>query len=1016
MRLPRTDLWLVCLAVTASMMVLPSRADEADDQYAVAAGHYAQQRWKLAVEEFQAFLAKYPNDARTSDTLFFLGEALVKLERHEEAGQRFQDYLRRDAAGQHARPALFRIGEAAYLAGKAAEAKDALQKFLKQYPKDDLNAYVVPYLGQLALAENRVAEAESLFRQGLTQYPQGSLQDDCRFGLARALEKQDKTGEAERLYLALAGKPSSRLASDSQLRLGAVQYASGKFSEAAESFAAFEANWKQSPQIGMARLVHGWALMKLGRSKDAATLFKQVAADSKLGTDACYWLGLAQKAQKDWTAAAKTLLEAAGQAPEHRLSTAIRFHAGDALLHAGDYPAARQQFDAVLQSPSGLGEWGADAMLGICQAALRQKDHETIDRQSAEFMRRFSASPLRADVKRIQARSLIERKQYQKAADLLGPLVAGKEPGAEAAEERYLLGLAYEGLKRYDQALAAIGPVLNSANAPFKTDAQLAQALVFVATKRYAEAIPPLESFLAASVGPDAQSSADLMVKARGNLAICLARTKELDKAKKLYAGLIEKYPQHELIVPMTEQLADAAYDAGDTAWSQALFAQLADQGRAADKQMAGLAGLGWSQYKAGQLEQAAATFGQVLAKSPDAALAAETALVRGQILQKLEQSDDALAMFDVVIQRHPASREMPQALLAAARLRHRLQQNERAAELLQRLVKEFPKFPEMDSVLYDWGWVLADQAKSPESSAAFERLRKDYPKSRYWLDATFRLAQRAFAEKQFARARELAQAALAREPDPTLRENLLFLAAQIAAGEERWQEAHAGFELLVKQYPSGSLRLVAEYGAAESLFRLGDYDAARTRFQQLARDSQGRDKTIPAVARLRQAQALCSQKKWDEAYQIASLLAADYPGFEEQYEVDYVLGRCLANRAEFDKAREAYRRVIVSPGGAKTKTAANAQLMIAETYFHQKNFETALREYLKVEILYAFPAEQAASLLQAGKCHEQLREWKQAAEVYARLVDRYADTAFAKEAATRLQAAKQKVAETESK
>ena len=31
-------------------------AEPADDQYAVAAGHYAQGRWELAVEEFDQFL------------------------------------------------------------------------------------------------------------------------------------------------------------------------------------------------------------------------------------------------------------------------------------------------------------------------------------------------------------------------------------------------------------------------------------------------------------------------------------------------------------------------------------------------------------------------------------------------------------------------------------------------------------------------------------------------------------------------------------------------------------------------------------------------------------------------------------------------------------------------------------------------------------------------------------------------------------------------------------------------
>ena len=985
-----------------------ARADEADDQYAVAAGHYAQGRWKFAAEEFETFLARFPKDGRSTESLFFLGEALVQLGRREEAHRRFQEYLRRDPSGQHTRSALFGVGESAYLAGRFADAKPPLRQFLEKYPNDALNARVLPYLGEIAIEEKDLAGAEQYYRQGLSRFPDGSLQDDCRFGLARALEKQDKNGEAEKFYLALAGKPSSRLAADAQLRLGAVQYALGKYAEAAESFAAFEAKFGQSTQAPTARLNRGWALLKLGRPAEAAAVFERVVSDPKLALDARYGLGLARKDQKDWSAAAKTLVEAAAADPNSRLAPAIRFHAGDALLHEGNYAAARQQFEAVLRSPSGEMEWIADAMLGIVQAALRQKDYDAVDRQAAEFLRRFPTSPLQSEVQRLVARGLIERKQYQKAAERLEPRLANGASGEQAMEERFLLALAYEGLKRYADALSALGPVLTSAPDPLKGDARFTQAAVLVAMKRFGEAIAPLEAFLAS------RPAAEAALKARCHLAICLARTKKLDQAKKLYAELSEKHAQHEWIVPTTEHLAEAAYEAGDTAWSKALFARLAKEGPAADRQLAGLAGLGWSQFKAGQLEEAAATLGQVLAKGPEAAVAAETALLRGQILEKSKQPEGALAMYDMVIDRYPTSKEMPQALLSAARLRHSLHQDERAAALFERLSKQFPKLPEMDSVLYDWAWTLADQGKLPESSEAFERLRREFPQSRYWPDATLRLAQRAFAGKQYARARELADAALARKPEPTLRENAMFLLGQVAAAEEKWQESCEAFEALGKEFPSGSLRLLAEYGLAEAIFRLGDFEAARRRFEQLARDAQGRDASIPPLARLRQAQALAHQKKWEDAYRIASAMEEEFPGFAEQYEVDYVLGRCLANRAEFDKAREAYRRVIRSPGGAKTLSAANAQLLTGETYFHQKNFESALREYLKVEMLYAFPAVQAAALLQAGRCYEALHEWKQAAEVYARVVKNYGETSFAKEAAALLRAAEKRAEEAE--
>ena len=82
---------------------------------------------------------------------------------------------------------------------------------------------------------------------------------------------------------------------------------------------------------------------------------------------------------------------------------------------------------------------------------------------------------------------------------------------------------------------------------------------------------------------------------------------------------------------------------------------------------------------------------------------------------------------------------------------------------------------------------------------------------------------------------------------------------------------------------------------------------------------------------------------------------------------------------------------------------------MIGETYFHQQDYESALREYLRVEILYDYPTWQAAALLQAGKCHESLSQWQQAMELYARLLKQFPDTTFTEEATRRLEVVEQR-------
>jgi len=238
------------------------------------------------------------------------------------------------------------------------------------------------------------------------------------------------------------------------------------------------------------------------------------------------------------------------------------------------------------------------------------------------------------------------------------------------------------------------------------------------------------------------------------------------------------------------------------------------------------------------------------------------------------------------------------------------------------------------------------------------------------------------------------------------VREHAVYLQGQIAVARQDWQRAGEVFQKFVEQFPRSTRRLVAEFWVAEAAYRQKDYPEAEKRFERLMSEIQGQTENWLGMIPLRRAQLLAAKRQWLDAYEIASKIEKQYPGFEQQYEVDYLLGRCLAARAEFEAARAAFRRVIESPQGRRTETEAMARWMIGETYFHQKNYEAAIREYIALEVLCAYPTWQAAALLQAGKCRELLGEHQEAARLYARLLKQYPDQQpFADEARRRLQA-----------
>ncbi|MDZ7619995.1 MAG: tetratricopeptide repeat protein, partial [Patescibacteria group bacterium] len=439
----------------------------------------------------------------------------------------------------------------------------------------------------------------------------------------------------------------------------------------------------------------------------------------------------------------------------------------------------------------------------------------------------------------------------------------------------------------------------------------------------------------------------------------------------------------------------------------------LSQHGGSPEERRRGLSGAAWSGYKLGKLPEAAALFQQLLDAKPPAPMAAEAALARGRILEELGQLDPALAMFDQVVKDHADAKvkEYPLALLAAARLHRRLDQHRQSAELYKRLADGFPDLADRDTVLYEWSWVLFDQEDAAASNALLAKLRAEHPKSRYWTDATYRLAVRGFQAKDYPAAAQFGNEIIGSDAQGELREHALYLLARIAAADAerdgKWDLVREHFERLLATFPNTPTRLVAEFWIAESLYRQQKFVESLAEFERLAQQTQGQPGDWLAMIPLRRAQLLAHQRKWNEAYAIASKIAEQFPGFQQQYEADYVVGRCLAALADFDGARQAYEKVINSEHGAKTETAAMAQWMIGETFFHQKQYDVAMREYLRVARLYAYPKWQAGSLLQGAKCRELLGEPEEAAKLYAEVLAEYADTPFAEQAKERLEAAR---------
>ena len=955
-------------ALLLAALVTESLADSAEDQFAVAAAHYEETRWQLAVDEFESFLARYPGHAVAPQAMFHMGEAFVQLGRFESAAGHFRKYLDSESNGSFAADALFRLGETAYFRQQYAIARKNFERFHELYPNDSHAENVLVFLGDIALFEDQALRSQKYFSEALAEFPQGKLVEDSRFGLAQALEKLGHVDAAIQHYHEIVQRQNHPLADNAQLQLALIEYQNRNFYKAEQLLLEFQSGFRESD----------------------------------VRTDGLYWLGLSQRAQQKWDGAADTLSEAVSADARHRLVPNIHFYAGESYRRSGRPRQARAHFDAVL-STWRQSDMADDSLLAKMRMALHDGQLEEVENLAQQFGRSFAHSPLGNNARRVHARALVTGRNYGGAVELFEQWLLEKN-GLPDASAWHLFSLAQLGDNQHEAALKSLNEfTAEEENQTLRDGAHVVRASALMGLERFSEAIPSLRAYL------DSQPQGIDSAKCQSDLAICLAKTDQISEAGQVWKQLCRQKPEHNMLLPIAHCLAETAYQKGGYKWSHTLFRQLAADGNPPEYVAKGLVGLGRCQLEMNDSGDAARTFEQLLIQNPNSPLAPEAALMRGRALEREEDYDGALAMYHSIIDQYPESELTPDAMFSAARLHDQLQQDQDAHGLLNDLIELHSDYRHLDAVLYSLAWVLMDLKLEDKAVDVFQRIHDEHRGGNYWADATYRYAEQVAVEGNNDQVHELIEQIVVIGCEPDLLGHALYLDGRVYALAEKWKRAVLPLERLVRELPEHEIRIPAEYWIAESFYRQADYDRAGTRFAELSERIGESAQAWMGIIPLRHAQTLAHQKNWDSACDVAAGISDRFPNFRQLYEADYILGRSLAIDGRFEDARAAYQNVVTSPFGGQTETAAMAQWMIGETYFHQNRYDDAIRAYLRVEILYDYPRWCAGALLQAGKCYEMKHSWKDAVQLYARILKEYPNTSFTSQAAQRLRMASRK-------
>ena len=933
-----------------------------------ANGLFRERHYGLAAEEYERFLKDAQPGAEADQARFGLASSWLFLGKYKDARRQFEEFLKAAPDHPNAPVARFRVGEAAYLTGDMAAAREALEAFTAGNPGHRLLEDAWPRLGDVYVRLGDPAKARRAYEQALAVRGDGPSADRARLGLGRALSTLGEPDAALKVLGELVGRGKGELADRARLEIGRVQAAAGHPAEAAEAFDGLEKAAPRSPLVAEARLGRAEAFAKLGRREEAEALLRPLAADAPqaLAVQAAYDLGISQITGGHPAEGRATFDEALKKYPGASMAPALLFRSAEASRRADQPDDARARFLRLVRDFP-RDPWAPNALIQAADLALRARDPAARD-LAASFVRSFPGHPLQAQAHLIEARAALEAGQAKDAIPLFTDLLTRDKPDAETADSvRYYLVMAYRADGQKAKAVEVLDDLAKTPAAPVAADGQFRLGQAQALTGRYAEAVAPLEKYL------ESKPDGEVADHALAYLAWSRVELGQEDAALADLKTLAGRFPKSKALPPTQVRLAEGALAAKKYPAAAELFRPAAEGYDPAYRPRA-QSGLGWALLLGGKPAEAAAAFGALLESSPDDPLAPEAALTRGRALDEAGKPDEAVAAYTLLLEKYPKAREAAPAALARARLLVKTKHPAEAAEAFGRFLDEHPKGePDgVDVLLAERGWALLDADKPAEADEAFGRLLREFPESPRADDARLNLAESAYQAKKYDEVAGLLEPLVAggAKADSTLLQSALYRLGRTRAEQKDWSGAAKAFGRLAEEFPDGTFRREARFWKAEAAFQSGDAREAEAGFAALAAEpppAAGAPEPWLATARLRRVQGLVLLERWADGLAAADALKAEVPkDYPMMAEVDYARGRSLQGLARFDEARDAYQAVIDARKGGDL--AARAQLMRGETYFHEKQYAEAGREFLKVDILYNAPKWQAAALLEAGK------------------------------------------------
>ena len=749
----------------------------------------------------------------------------------------------------------------------------------------------------------------------------------------------------------------------------------------------FQRDFKGSSKSSQAVLLRGQCYFYQGRYFEALNIFESLIKlpESDSFKDALYfWIAEVHFKGGNFEKAALLYQKLIDNFPQSSFAPAAYYSLGWSFSQEGKFSQAAETFKSLMEKYPREPQ-SKDAAFKLIECLYNLKGYSELKAKINPVLRVYANDSIRLPYLYFY---LAESEYYlddwdEAAKDYLKSAQAFKEP-KEQALAKLGLGWTYLKLTKYKEAEQVLTEIKSSNLDKKSLDVLLlAQAVLMSATNRIYEAKELYEQLINLGGDPLISLQAYLgKADAHYNLT-------EYSQAINVYKEGLDKISQQESYSGLPSELIDklrynlglAYIKLGQINSGIEVLKSITGEDYDQNAKISLLFQIGQAYEDAGEFIKAEETYVKIIELYPDSSNADYVHYQMASVQLKRTDYNAAIGSLRSMLKKYPQSKYLGDALYALGSAYFQQEDYNKSCEIFLKFRNEFKDSPLFAQALYSLGASFISLGKINEALSVFKDIYKLDPldielrqKVEYEIaDCYYKLGQEAEAVNRFKLLR-------AKYPNAKLTPDILWWLGQYYYQNKDLNLARRYFGSLTEDYSDSRLRANAFYALGLTFSDEDKFEQAQDNFKLTIKFGEA---DLRSQALIALADIYSRQGRSEEALGQYNEVIKETPGLSKSLlpriaQAYYKIGNYPEAKAYYLKSLEA----------AAPSEIAAIRFSLAEVFESNAETSAAIQQYLLVaELNPQIPKLFVRALLRAAKLHEDNENFKEALEIYERII-----------------------------